>query len=145
MRGGAATTPLGLTPASASLGFTGHSQVSLNLIKASIIWPFFIGLSGITHAEYAAPANESLPRILLIGDSISGGYQKQVKHALEGKAVVVKNEVEINCLYNYILPDLENFFPSPDNVHFTGSGCGRLAQKVVSSLGATLAKRADKP
>lgn len=34
----------------------------------------------------------SLPNILLIGDSISGGYEKQVKQALQGKANVVKNE-----------------------------------------------------
>lgn len=32
-----------------------------------------------------------LPRVLLIGDSISGGYQKGVKKMLEGKAIVVKN------------------------------------------------------
>ncbi|MES2983116.1 MAG: SGNH/GDSL hydrolase family protein [Verrucomicrobiota bacterium] len=34
----------------------------------------------------------SLPNVLLIGDSISGGYQKQVKQALTGKANVIKNE-----------------------------------------------------
>lgn len=36
--------------------------------------------------------SESLPRVLLIGDSISGGYQKTVRKLLEGKAIVVKNE-----------------------------------------------------
>ena len=51
-----------------------------------------VGLSGLIHAQESAAANSSLPRILLIGDSISGGYQKGVKKALEGKAVVVKNE-----------------------------------------------------
>ena len=35
--------------------------------------------------------NSPLPRILLIGDSISGGYQQGVKKQLEGKAEVVKN------------------------------------------------------
>ncbi len=35
---------------------------------------------------------DALPRVLLIGDSISGGYQKEVKRLLNGKAEVVKNE-----------------------------------------------------
>jgi hypothetical protein len=39
-----------------------------------------------------ATIDPSLPNILLIGDSISGGYEKQVKQALKGKANVVKNE-----------------------------------------------------
>lgn len=39
-----------------------------------------------------AALDPSLPDVLLIGDSISGGYQKQVKQALTGKANVVKNE-----------------------------------------------------
>lgn len=38
-----------------------------------------------------ATADPALPNILLIGDSISGGYQKQVRQALQGKANVVKN------------------------------------------------------
>lgn len=38
------------------------------------------------------PLDPSLPNILLIGDSISGGYEKQVKQALKGKANVIKNE-----------------------------------------------------
>lgn len=36
--------------------------------------------------------SEPLPRVLLIGDSICGGYQRGVKKLLAGKAVVVKNE-----------------------------------------------------
>lgn len=39
-----------------------------------------------------AASDPSLPSILLIGDSISGGYEKQVKQALAGEANVVKNE-----------------------------------------------------
>lgn len=38
------------------------------------------------------PVDPALPNILLIGDSISGGYEKQVKQALKGKANVIKNE-----------------------------------------------------
>lgn len=33
-----------------------------------------------------------LPRVLLIGDSICGGYEKHVRQLLEGRAEVVKNE-----------------------------------------------------
>ncbi|BCX46321.1 alpha/beta hydrolase [Haloferula helveola] len=40
----------------------------------------------------AVAAETGLPKVLLIGDSISGGYQKEVKRLLDGKAVVVKNE-----------------------------------------------------
>ena len=193
------------------------------------------------------PLDPALPNILLIGDSISGGYQKQVKSALNGKANVVKNQgnaewtgtglkkidsylgdtqwdiihfnwglwdiygwryydedrspeayakrldqlvtrmkktdarliwatttpvcpgpeksmlqrhnrevvitreqqelyreaalkvmkkhgVEINDLYTYILPDLKKFSPAADNVHFSGSGCARLAKKVTATL-----------
>lgn len=39
-----------------------------------------------THAEQTKP----LPRVLLIGDSICGGYQQGVKRLLAGKAVVVR-------------------------------------------------------
>lgn len=39
-----------------------------------------------------ATIDPSLPNILLIGDSISGGYEKQVKQSLAGKANVIKNE-----------------------------------------------------
>lgn len=46
----------------------------------------FAALVLLAHA-----AADDLPRVLLIGDSISGGYQKEVKRLLEGKAEVVKN------------------------------------------------------
>ena len=39
-----------------------------------------------------AAIDPSLPNILLIGDSISGGYEEQVKQALQGKANVHKNK-----------------------------------------------------
>lgn len=45
----------------------------------------------LSETKQAAP-DPSLPNVLLIGDSISGGYQKQVKQAFTGKANVVKNE-----------------------------------------------------
>lgn len=37
------------------------------------------------------PNPDNLPKVLLIGDSISGGYHKDVAKALEGKAVVAKS------------------------------------------------------
>ena len=42
--------------------------------------------------ETDAVEHKDLPRVLLIGDSICGGYQKGVKKRLAGKAIVVKNE-----------------------------------------------------
>ncbi len=54
--------------------------------------------------------------------------------------VMKKHGVQVNDLYNYIRPDLKKYSPSPDNVHFTGSGNGRLAKKVASTLEAALAE-----
>ena len=53
------------------------------------------------HAE----PNKPLPRVLLIGDSICGGYYKVVQRELDGKAIVVKNE---------------------GNAEYTGTGLKRL-------------------
>jgi hypothetical protein len=44
--------------------------------------------AGPTSAGQTRP----LPRVLLIGDSICGGYHKGVKKLLDGKAVVIKNK-----------------------------------------------------
>ena len=43
------------------------------------------------NVDAAAKETTSLPRVLLIGDSICGGYQRVVKRELAGKADVVKN------------------------------------------------------
>ena len=70
------------------------SGVNLMSMKA----PFCILFASLLTAGLAlaqtkqAPLDPALPNILLIGDSISGGYEKQVKQALQGKANVVKNE-----------------------------------------------------
>lgn len=51
------------------------------------------GSGGVFAAESAdAGQAGSLPRVLLIGDSICGGYQKTVKDQLAGRVEVVKNE-----------------------------------------------------
>jgi len=64
--------------------------------------------------------------------------EQQEKYREAALTVMKKHGVEINDLYAHILPNLEKFSPSPDNVHFTGSGCGHLAKKVVATLEAAL-------
>ncbi len=50
-----------------------------------------MGCSVVSATEKAnADQSKALPRVLLIGDSICGGYQQGVKKLLAGKAVVVK-------------------------------------------------------
>lgn len=68
-------------------------------------------LGGMVGNAQENPAPE-LPKVLLIGDSISAGYQRQVKEAFKGRAVVVKNE---------------------GNAEWSGTGI----QKIESYLGAT--------
>ena len=52
-----------------------------------------MGCSIVSAAEKTnTKQNKPLPRVLLIGDSICGGYQRGVKKLLAGKAVVVKQE-----------------------------------------------------
>jgi len=64
--------------------------------------------------------------------------EQQEKYREAALTVMKKHGVEINDLYAHILPNLKKFSPSPDNVHFTGSGCGHLAKKVVATLEAAL-------
>lgn len=212
-----------------------------------IIFASLFGIGSAFAETKEAALDPALPNILLIGDSISGGYEKQVKQSLKGKANVIKNEgnaewtgtglkkidsylsdtkwdiihfnwglwdlygwsyhkedrspeayakrldqlvtrmkqtgaklifatttpacrdaektmlqkfkmeviitpeqqakyseaalevmkkhgVEINDLYAYILPTLDKHSGGPDNVHFTGSGNGHLAKKVIATL-----------
>ena len=50
-----------------------------------------MGLVGASAAEHInTEQRNALPRVLLIGDSICGGYQRGVKELLAGKAIVVK-------------------------------------------------------
>ena len=52
-----------------------------------------IGVSNVSVAEKTnTEQSKPLPRVLLIGDSICGGYQQGVKKLLAGKAVVVKQK-----------------------------------------------------
>ena len=68
-------------------------RVRLSRMK-SLLHLLFVMLvaTGTGWAQSPQTAAGELPKILLIGDSISAGYQGRVKKALEGRAVVVKNE-----------------------------------------------------
>jgi alpha-L-fucosidase len=58
-----------------------------------ILTAMVMGLSNAPAAEKSnTELGKPLPRVLLIGDSICGGYQKGVKKLLADKAVVVKNK-----------------------------------------------------
>ena len=60
------------------------------------------------------PNPNNLPKVLLIGDSTSGGYHPLVAKALEGKA------------------------QKDDDVHFSGGGNGLLAKQVADCILQTL-------
>jgi acyl-CoA thioesterase-1 len=60
--------------------------------------------------------------------------EQQAKYSAASLEVMKKHDVEINDLYAYILPSLDKHSPAPDDVHFTGSGNGHLAKKVVATL-----------
>ena len=62
--------------------------VVLGLSAAILVLVSNVSAADKVNAEQSNP----LPRVLLIGDSICGGYQKDVKEFLAGKAVVVKNK-----------------------------------------------------
>ncbi len=55
-------------------------------LPASFLLIVFVFLS----AARAGAEDKPLPRVLLIGDSICGGYHRRVRTRLEGEAVVVK-------------------------------------------------------
>lgn len=60
--------------------------------------------------------------------------EQQAKYSEAALEVMNKHGVEINDLYAYILPSLDKHSGGPDNVHFTGSGNGHLAKKVIATL-----------
>jgi hypothetical protein len=67
-----------------------HMKTLLNVV--CFLTAVLMGCANLSAAEKPAPEqSKQLPRVLLIGDSICGGYQKGVKKQLAGKAVVVKN------------------------------------------------------
>lgn len=60
--------------------------------------------------------------------------EQQAKYSEAALEVMKKHGVEINDLYAYILPTLDKHSGGADNVHFTGSGNGHLAKKVIATL-----------
>ncbi len=62
------------------------------MMKHMLLLAVAFWVTGDASVEAQQALSSELPRILLIGDSISEGYQAQVKKAFEGRAVVVKNQ-----------------------------------------------------
>lgn len=60
--------------------------------------------------------------------------EQQAKYSEAALEVMKKHGVEINDLYAHILPTLDKHSGGADNVHFTGSGNGHLAKKVIATL-----------
>lgn len=61
-------------------------------MAAALLTATLAGAAAASAEETSAAPQDSRPRVLLIGDSICGGYCKTVQRKLDGKAVVVKNE-----------------------------------------------------
>ena len=51
--------------------------------------------------------------------------------------IMAKNSIQVNDLYNYVLPRMEEF-QRPNNVHFSLHGSQKLAEKVVASISKKL-------
>lgn len=64
--------------------------------------------------------------------------EQQAKYSQASLEVMKKHGVEINDLYQHILPTLDQYTIAPDDVHFNDSGSGHLAKKVVEVLGKAL-------
>jgi len=61
--------------------------------SACLLAAVVMGVAGASVTEKIdTEQSKQLPRVLLIGDSICGGYQRGVKKLLAGKAVVVKQQ-----------------------------------------------------
>ena len=81
----------------------------------------------ISYAYHLTDAKKSLPRVLLVGDSICQGYQGKVRAKLEGKA---------NVTYwasSYCV----------DTHHYTDAGYEILASQVVEKITAPMATSRD--
>jgi len=65
-------------------------DVMTRIRRIGILWAV-VALAVAAQGPTGDAATDPLPRVLLIGDSICGGYQQGVKKRLAGKAIVVKN------------------------------------------------------
>ncbi|QDU98805.1 SGNH/GDSL hydrolase family protein [Lignipirellula cremea] len=57
--------------------------------------------------------------------------------------VMKKHQIQINDLHALVLPELETLSPAPDNVHFTGSGYGRMAKQVAEVITSAIQSEAS--
>jgi lysophospholipase L1-like esterase len=48
--------------------------------------------------------------------------------------VMTKHGIQVNDLHALMSPELNKYAGAPDNVHFTGAGCGRLAKQVADTI-----------
>jgi hypothetical protein len=99
------------------------------------------------------PNPGNLPKVLLIGDSISGGYCRLVEKALEGKAVVAKSsdngestavgvkkidgwlgDAKWDAIHYALLKPRRSEFQSDDNVHFSPVGYALMAGQVADCI-----------
>lgn len=64
----------------------------------------------------------------LITPAVESQYQEAALRVME------KHHVAINDLHALMLPELEKYSPAPDNVHFTGAGCGKLGRQVAEAI-----------
>ena len=87
-----------------------------------------------------------MPRVLLIGDSVSRGYTLPVRAALAGKANV--HRAPENCgptvnglkkieVFAFIAPQLAAT-QNPNDVHFNARGYELLGQQVARAIAAEL-------
>jgi len=89
-----------------------------------------------------------LPRVLLIGDSISIGYTVPVRKLLEGKANVhriptnggpTSKGIAINDINACVTPEFGTL-QKPKDVHFTEEGSAFLAKRLAAEIETALPK-----
>jgi len=127
-----------------------HPQIMKSLRSALLGLSFaavFLGLIPALFAQAAVPEKggekkqdsamvpvedvAGLPRVLIIGDSISIGYTVPTREALKG--------VGIDDLHAFAASKLAEI-QTPKNVHFSGPGSKALAEQVVGSIRQALGK-----
>jgi hypothetical protein len=95
---------------------------------------------------------EDLPKVLIIGDSISLGYTPHVVDAMKDKAVVKhhkgnaqhtdtglkKHGIVINDLNALTDSFAADLYTAPGNVHFKTEGSKKLGEAVAAEISETL-------
>lgn len=81
--------------------------------------------------------NASLPKVLIIGDSISLGYTPFVIEGMANKAIVTHHEGNAGPTMRGI-ENIESWLD--DDVHYTEAGYRALAKQVSKSISQALAR-----